>query len=194
VAALALALFDATTELHHFEPADRDVLFAAALVHDVGRAISTSSHHKHGAYIVRNAELPGWNPEEIELMAALVRYHRRSLPKPTHEEVLNVTPAQREKIEKLAGILRVADALDRRRLGLVPALTAAVANGAVSIRLEVLQDVAPEIEAALFKGDLFERAFGRRLSFETVARDVYSASFGESEPDASELQTRRFAG
>jgi exopolyphosphatase/guanosine-5'-triphosphate,3'-diphosphate pyrophosphatase len=115
VAALSLALFDGLTDLHRFTPADRDALFASALVHDIGRAIAASAHHKHGAYIVRNAGLTGWRGDEIELIAALVRYHRKSLPKTTHVEYASATPAERERIAKLAAILRIADGLDRRR-------------------------------------------------------------------------------
>ncbi|MBD5654060.1 MAG: Ppx/GppA family phosphatase, partial [Candidatus Eremiobacteraeota bacterium] len=95
VANLALQMFDALTDVHNFEPADRDVLFAAAVVHDVGRAIAASAPHKHGAYIVRNAGLPGWRMEEVELIAALVRYHRKAMPKATHPEWAVASPAVR---------------------------------------------------------------------------------------------------
>ena len=87
VGGLALELFDGLSDLHGLEPAERDVLFAAAILHDVGRAISASAHHKHSAYIVRNAGLPGWRPDEIATIAALVRYHRKALPKPQDADV-----------------------------------------------------------------------------------------------------------
>jgi exopolyphosphatase/guanosine-5'-triphosphate,3'-diphosphate pyrophosphatase len=187
VAALAVQIFDGLAELHHFEPADRDVLFAAALVHDVGRAISQSAHHKHGAYIVRNAGLPGWRGEEIELLATLVRYHRKSPPKVTHPEWAEAVPARRVKIEGLAGILRIADGLDRRHLGIVTGVTIRVAEASVTFVLEALQDVAPEIEGATFKADLFERAFATTVTFEGPAQLDYESSFGESEPSAADI-------
>ena len=193
VAALALQLFDALAELHHFEPADRDVLFAAGLLHDVGRSIAASAHHKHGAYIVRNAGLPGWRGEEIELIAALVRYHRKSLPKPVHPEWADASPAMRERIEGLGALLRIADGLDRRHLGFVTSVAARVAPGLVTLAIEAQEDVAAEIEGAQFKSDLFERAFGIPVAFEVVPRPDY-ASFGEMEPSASEIDAASLSG
>jgi exopolyphosphatase/guanosine-5'-triphosphate,3'-diphosphate pyrophosphatase len=194
VAGLALQLFDRLGELHRFEPAERDVLFAAALLHDVGRAVSASAHHKHGAYIVRNAGLAGWRAEEIELIADLVRYHRKSLPKPTHAEWIAASPALREKISGLAGILRIADGLDRRRLGVVTSIGAELAPGRVRLVLEASQGVVPEIEGALFKAELFERAFNVALGIEAAPRAFYESSFGESEPSADEIDAARSSG
>ena len=188
VAALSLALFDGLAELHRMEPSDRDALFAAALVHDVGRAIATSAHHKHGEYIVRNAELSGWRDDEIELIAALVRYHRKSLPKPTHPLWAAATPAVREKIGQLGAMLRIADGLDRRRLGVVSGLSASVTNGAVLVRLDVSQDVSPEIEAGIFKADLFEKTFGRTIAFEAVRREIYGPTYDENEAGADQVE------
>ena len=186
VAALAVALFDGTTELHRFEPADRDVLFAAALVHDVGRAVAASAHHKHGAYIVRNAGLDGWRAEEIDLIASLVRYHRKALPKSTHPEWEGAAPAARAKIEGLGALLRLADGLDRRHLGLVASLRVRTATDVVTLSLEAGQDVAPEIEAARFKSDLFRRAFARELAFE-VTRKRDDGAFDDAELGSAEL-------
>jgi exopolyphosphatase/guanosine-5'-triphosphate,3'-diphosphate pyrophosphatase len=183
VAALAVQIFDATVDLHRFEPADRDLLFAAALLHDVGRAIAVSAHHKHGAYVVRSAGLPGWRAEEIETIASLVRYHRKSPPKPTHVEWANATPAMRTKIEGLAALLRIADGLDRRHLGVVGGVSARKSPGSVTFVLDALQDVAGEMAAAAFKADMFERTFGVVVSFEaTVRADVSSFDDRPSTP------------
>jgi len=194
VGALALELFDGLSDLHGFEPAERDVLFAAAILHDVGRSISASAHHKHSAYIVRNAGLPGWRPEEIEAVAALVRYHRKALPKPAHPEWAAASPELRRAILGLGGLLRIADGLDRRRLGLVGSLEARGAPDGVTIRLHAQQDVSPEVEAAQFKSDLFERAFGQRPVFEVVPAGPFAADFGESEPSAEEIDAASLPG
>jgi exopolyphosphatase/guanosine-5'-triphosphate,3'-diphosphate pyrophosphatase len=194
VGSLALQLFDGLVERHHFEPADRDVLFAAALVHDVGRAINPSAHHKHGAYIVRSAGLPGWRPDEVELVAALVRYHRKSLPKPTHPEWAAATPEMRVKIEGLAGILRVADGLDRRRLGIVSSLSVAPGEGRIRLLLDATGDAGPEIDAARFKAELFERAFAASLDIEAVVRTSYDPSSFDSEPSVAEIDPASLSG
>ena len=175
VAGLALQLFDALLDVHRFEPADRDVLFAAALVHDVGRAIAASAHHKHGAYVVRNAGLPGWRAEEVETIASIVRYHRKSPPKPTHPEWIAATPAMRVKIEGLAALLRIADGLDRRHLGVVGKITVRKQPGALVVEVDALQDVADEMAAAAFKSELFERVFGLAVTFEATVREPYGA-------------------
>jgi exopolyphosphatase/guanosine-5'-triphosphate,3'-diphosphate pyrophosphatase len=191
VAGLAVQLFDRLGDLHRFEPADRDVLFAAALVHDVGMAITPSAHHKHGAYIVRHAGLPGWRGEEVDLIATLVRYHRKSMPKMTHPEWADASPATRAKIEGLGGILRVADGLDRRHLGVVSGLTATVGASGVTVSVEASQDVSSELDGARFKAELFERAFGTPLTIEALRRADFVPSFGESEPGAADVDVAR---
>ncbi|MGP6158990.1 MAG: HD domain-containing protein [Vulcanimicrobiaceae bacterium] len=190
VAALALLLFDRLSTLHRFEPADRDVLFAAALLHDVGRAIAASAHHKHGAYIVRNAGLPGWRADELELIATLVRYHRKSLPKPTHPEWADASSAVRTKIMLLGGILRLVDGLDVRRLGVVNEFELALAPGRVDFALRASQDVTPELESGRFKADMLARALEVTVGIEGPSPASYDAEFSESEPsEASEAET-----
>jgi exopolyphosphatase/guanosine-5'-triphosphate,3'-diphosphate pyrophosphatase len=194
VGGLALELFDGLSDLHGFEPAERDVLFAAAILHDVGRTISPSAHHKHSAYIVRNAGLPGWRPDEIATIAALVRYHRKSLPKPAHQEWAAASPELKRKILGLGGLLRIADGLDRRRLGLVTSLRARCEAGGIVLRLQAQQDVTLELEGAAFKSDMFERAFGQRPSFEVAPAGPYASDFGESEPSAEEIDAASLSG
>jgi exopolyphosphatase/guanosine-5'-triphosphate,3'-diphosphate pyrophosphatase len=173
VGALALMLFDEFASLHHFEPADRDVLFAAALLHDVGRAVNPSAHHKHGAYIVRNAALSGWRADEIDLIATLVRYHRKALPKPSHPEWAGADAQTNERIEGLGALLRVADGLDARRLGVVTHVEVDAASGAPRLLVHAQQEVQPEIEAARYKSDLFERAFGMPLSIVALPPETF---------------------
>ncbi|MBC5811614.1 MAG: Ppx/GppA family phosphatase [Candidatus Eremiobacteraeota bacterium] len=188
VAGLALQLFDGLVSIHGFEPADRDLLFGAALVHDVGRAVNVSGHHKHGAYVIRNAALDGWRPEEVETIATIVRYHRKAAPKAVHPEWASATPQARKKIEGLAGLLRIADGLDRRRLGVVAGLEVDVGLGVAVVRVRAGQDVAPELQAAATKAaEMFGRAFGIVFSFAALPIDPYEASLGENERSAPEL-------
>ncbi|MGH7708011.1 MAG: HD domain-containing protein, partial [Vulcanimicrobiaceae bacterium] len=183
VAGLALDLFDRLGDVHGFEPADRDVLFAAAILHDVGRTVNPSAHHKHGAYLVRAAGIDGWRPEEVELIATLVRYHRRSLPKPTHPEFAVADAPTRRRILGLGALLRIADGLDRRRLGLAGTLAVTRRPGAVEITVDALQNIEPEIEGACYKADLFERAFG--LPATIVAREIEPACADEDDESDS---------
>jgi exopolyphosphatase/guanosine-5'-triphosphate,3'-diphosphate pyrophosphatase len=136
---------------------------------------------------VRNAGLPGWRPDEIESIAALVRYHRKAMPKPTHPEWAAASPAARAKIEGLAALLRIADGLDRRHLGVVTTVRPSVEAGTVRFAVEALQDVSSEIAGATFKADLFTRAFGLGVSFDVTVRENYGSSFGEREPGAADI-------
>jgi exopolyphosphatase/guanosine-5'-triphosphate,3'-diphosphate pyrophosphatase len=117
-----------------------------------------------------------------------VRYHRKSLPKPTHPEWAEASLAMRAKIEGLAGILRVADGLDRRHLGIVNSLTVELIENDAHVSVEATQDVAPEIAGARFKAELLERSFGVTLWFETpppVPFDPASFDNEASTPETS---------
>ena len=85
VAKLSLDLFDATVAVHRLDDADRELLEFAALLHDIGEHVASTGHHKHGAYLVRNGQLRGFAPDEIELLAAIVRWHRRGEPRVSDE-------------------------------------------------------------------------------------------------------------
>jgi exopolyphosphatase/guanosine-5'-triphosphate,3'-diphosphate pyrophosphatase len=116
-----------------------------------------------------------------------VRYHRKSVPKPTHAEWANASPAARAKIEGLAALLRIADGLDRRHLGVVSSVSIRKEPGEIVFELDALQDVEDEMASAAFKSDLFARTFGVNVSFESTLRENYGSSFGERDPTAAEI-------
>jgi exopolyphosphatase / guanosine-5'-triphosphate,3'-diphosphate pyrophosphatase len=118
-ARLAVRLFDELKSLHRLGPLERELLQYAALLHDIGYHIAHGSHHKHGMYLIRHAELPGFHAYEIAIIANLVRYHRGSPPKRKHEDFMRLSAPHQEVVQKLMAILRVADALDRRHQGVV---------------------------------------------------------------------------
>ena len=89
------------------------LLRAAALLANTGNAVSYSRHHLHSYYIIRNADLVGFNDEEIEVIALAARYHRKSPPKESHEEFGRLAEQRRHDVELMAAVLRVATALDR---------------------------------------------------------------------------------
>ena len=113
VANMALNIFDTLKEELDLLEDDRELLEYASYLHDIGYYISHSKHHKHALYIIRNSKLRGFREEEIEIIANVARYHRRSTPKKRHEQYWKLKPEIRKRIKKLAGILRVADGLDR---------------------------------------------------------------------------------
>jgi exopolyphosphatase/guanosine-5'-triphosphate,3'-diphosphate pyrophosphatase len=117
---LALQLFDELADVHHFDPADRELLEAAGLLHNVGLFISHAAHHRHSYYVIRNTDqLVGFTDREVELIAQVARYHRKSAPKPSHAEFEALSADDRRRVSLMAGMLRLAIALDRTRRSVV---------------------------------------------------------------------------
>jgi exopolyphosphatase / guanosine-5'-triphosphate,3'-diphosphate pyrophosphatase len=114
VAELALELFDATADRHGLGDDAREYLEAAALLCNVGLFLSHAAHHKHSYYVIRNSEhLTGFTDREIELIAQIARYHRKSAPKGSHAEFASLSEDDQRTVRICAGLLRVAIALDR---------------------------------------------------------------------------------
>ncbi|MDX1395269.1 MAG: Ppx/GppA phosphatase family protein [Gemmatimonadota bacterium] len=160
VANLATTLFDQLTELHGLAPEDRLILIAGALLHDIGQHISYSKHHKHSMYLILHAEIAGVSPSELPLVALVARYHRRADPREEHYVYCDLSPEDRERVSRLAALLRVADSLDREHLQRVHALEAVYADGAVDLRLSGEGPLLLEQWALRKKGKLFDRVFG----------------------------------
>ena len=170
VANFALSLFDQTQYLlHSWGEEERELLWAAAILHNCGHYISHDAHHKHSYYLVRNSELLGYTETEIEIIANLARYHRKSAPKKKHESYRNLT-SKRDKIlgSQLSSILRLAVALDRRQIGAVYQVKCEYHRDVQELLLRVLpqnmdDDCALELWSLDFKKDVFEVEFGVKL-------------------------------
>ncbi|WP_456300040.1 Ppx/GppA phosphatase family protein [Rubidibacter lacunae] len=121
VARFALSLFDQTHgNLHQWGAEERELLWTAAVLHNCGIYVSHDAHHKHSYYLIRNAELMGFNETELELVANIARYHRKSKPKKKHESYSNLPGKRyREMVDQLSALLRLATALDRRQIGAI---------------------------------------------------------------------------
>ena len=115
VAKLSLELFDQTRELHGLDDNDRELLEYAALLHDIGEHVSHDGHDRHAAYLVAHGQLRGFDPEEILVLTALVRWHRRGEPKASDDLVGELDDRPRDRVRRLAAIIRIADGLDRSR-------------------------------------------------------------------------------
>ncbi|OGP81868.1 MAG: hypothetical protein A2Y95_05340 [Deltaproteobacteria bacterium RBG_13_65_10] len=165
VARLALELFDETQKLHALEAADRELLEYGALLHDAGYHVNYRRHHRHGMYLIRHADLGGFTPREVEILANLARYHRGSLPKKSHEGIGELPPADRRRVEVLAGLLRIADGLDRSHNGVVRHFSCKLDETTLTLTVTTGEDPELELWAARRKSDLFEKVFGRALRF-----------------------------
>jgi exopolyphosphatase / guanosine-5'-triphosphate,3'-diphosphate pyrophosphatase len=118
VTRFALALFDATQDsLHQLNSDAREILWAAAMLHSSGQYISDSAHHKHSYYLIRNGELLGYTEADVEAIANLARYHRKSPPRKKHDTYRNLsTKWHRRVVDQLHPLLRLAVALNRRQI------------------------------------------------------------------------------
>lgn len=148
VARLALALFDQTRREHELGDRAREWLEWSSLLHDIGEHISYESHHRHSYYLIRNGDLRGFEPDEIEVMALVSRYHRRGTPRKSNPGYDSLPRERRRAVRWLAAMLRVAESLDRSRAQLVEKLTVEHEKGAWVLHVASRADVALELWAA----------------------------------------------
>ena len=113
VARLALSIFDQTRSVHGLGEREREWLEYAALLHDVGVHISYERHHRHSYYLIKNGDLRGFEPHEIEVIALVARYHRQGTPKKSHEGYGDLGGTARATVRVLSAIVRLAEGLDR---------------------------------------------------------------------------------
>lgn len=169
VAALAAMLFDATRRRHGLGDAERALLEHAALLHDVGHHISYPGHHKHSYYLIKNGNLRGFAPLEIEMLACVARYHRRGLPRKRHAGFAALPQESRRVVRVLAGCLRLADAFDRSHRQVVRSLAVHDRGHLVRVRCDVEGDCQLEAWGAGRRVDLLERVLGVPVKVETQA-------------------------
>ncbi len=161
---LALRLFDELLQVHDLGSADRELLEAGSFLHNIGLMVSHSSHHHHSDYIIRNSDrLVGWTDREVDLIAQVARYHRRSGPKDSHEPWSLLSVEDQARVRWLAGILRVAIALDRTRSAVVEDLDVTVEPARLSIRAQVSNnaDSSTELFTANARSAMLASAAGR---------------------------------
>lgn len=170
VARLALQLFDATAELHGRSEAEREWLEYAAVLRDVGYAISRHSHHKHSLYIIKHADLRGFRPDEVLLIANVARYHRAGLPSPRHSDFARLGAEQQRLVSELAALLRIANGLDRSHSQGVVQLEANLRPERLRLRVRTKADPQLDVWAARRGSRLFRRTFG--LPVEVTAERV----------------------
>lgn len=170
VADFALSLFDQTQgKLHNWGTQARELLWAAAILHNCGVYVSHSSHHKHSYYLIRNAELLGFLEPEIEIIANLARYHRKSPPKKKHENYNNLANQEhRLLVSQLSALLRLAIALDRRQIGAIRQVKSDYHSDDKALHLYLVpafsnDDCALELWNLDYKKLVFEEEFGVKV-------------------------------
>ncbi len=171
VAALALRLFDQTKRLHGLGQQERAWLEYAALLHDIGYLINPRQHHKHAYYLIKHSDLGGLTADEIEVVANVARYHRRSMPALKHQGFGDLAPRLKRIVKILSALLRIADGLDRTHFSTVQTVNVKIGT-TVTIEATVSGDAEMELWAAKNRADLFEQAFRRRVRFCEVPQEA----------------------
>lgn len=170
VATFAMTLFNQTQGiLHNWGLEQQELLWAAAILHNCGHFVSHSAHHKHSYYLIRNGDLLGYTETEIELIANIARYHRKSTPKKKHDNYRNLPSKEdRQIVNQLSALLRLAVALDRRQIGAVKRVQCEYRQSERELHL-YLQPSHPDEDCALelwsldYKKAPFEAEFNVKL-------------------------------
>lgn len=159
----ALMLFDQLAPLHGLSGEERFLLRAASLLHDIGWSRPGGAHNKTGARMVRaDTSLPLQRGER-ESIALLIRYHRRSPPSLQQRRFAELNPGDRERVQKLASLLRIADGLDRSHQSLVDTITVTIGEDEVILHCSSRSEGYLECEYALRRSDLFTALFSREV-------------------------------
>jgi exopolyphosphatase/guanosine-5'-triphosphate,3'-diphosphate pyrophosphatase len=185
IAALALQLFEGTKHLSGLSDDAEEWLEAAAILQNVGLVISHDRHHLHSYYVIRNSELlTGFTEHELEIIALVARYHRKSTPKARHLEYAALHESDQRVVEILSGVLRIAAGLDRTRCGAVSRLR--VEGGVTGQPLRILVETAPGVDADLElysagnRKDLLEQALGVAVEIEPVPPGLLRSAASEA--------------
>jgi exopolyphosphatase / guanosine-5'-triphosphate,3'-diphosphate pyrophosphatase len=151
------------------EAEERQLLWAACMLHDIGMSIDYNDHHRHGYYLILNSGLPGYSHRELALIALMVRYHRKGMPDPDDlEDVLDKDDDKR--LLKMTALLRLAEQLDRSRDGAVRDVRLTMGEDWAQMEVISEADVSVAIWSAQRHVDIFKAAFGRTLEFVQAAR------------------------
>jgi len=166
VAELSLILFDGLRKLHHLGDGERHMLEYAGVLHDIGWKDGREGHHKSSFQMIMGEDRLPLDAREREIVANVARYHRGSLPKEEHKAYAALRSADQKVVDRLASLIRVADALDVSHASVVRSAECIVKKGTVTVILETTAHPYRELEKAQAKKDLFEKTFNRKLVFE----------------------------
>ncbi len=157
---LCLSLFDQLQDLHGLSRHDRMLLTVAAILHEIGTFISPKNHHRHGQYIILNSELFGLSREDVEIVGLMARYHRHGAPTTDDHTYADLELPNRLRVQKLASLLRVADAMERAHSHRIATFTVRYAARKLELLVPGVHDLTIENLALRSKAGLFTDIFG----------------------------------
>lgn len=180
-AATSTFLFDVCRPIYDGPDEDIELLEYAALLHDVGHLVSHDTHAKHSRYLIKNANLQGFQPDEIAIMSLVARYHRGRAPKASDSHYRTQSANVKRRVRQLASLVRIAEGLDRSHFQNVTALRARLTEEALKVSIATKGDPQLEVWSGGEEGAMFEEEFGRSLQVTPTSIDVQPTD----EPDPS---------
>jgi exopolyphosphatase/guanosine-5'-triphosphate,3'-diphosphate pyrophosphatase len=171
VARLALSLFDQTRSVHGLTDREREWLEYGALLHDIGVHISYERHHRHSYYLIKNGDLRGFQPQEIEVIALIARYHRQATPKKSHDGYGDLNGTLRRTVRTLAAMVRLAEGLDRSHAQALGGIDLYPRDTDYLARLRATGDAELELWAAHRHVGPLEAVLDKPVRFEVAGAD-----------------------
>ncbi len=160
----SLVLFDALRETLDLGDKDRLLLELAAVLHDIGMYVSEHHHQRHSAYLVKWSNIVGLNEQDRLLTSQIVYFHRRALPSRSEPEFMALAVPERLRVSKLAGILRLADVLDRGHGQSVKSMRAEIADDRLVLHLQIAGDLGIIMDELPKKADLLQQVTGLQVA------------------------------
>ncbi|MHB8231431.1 MAG: Ppx/GppA phosphatase family protein [bacterium] len=163
VTKLSKILFSKLKDFLNLDEENWRLLEAASMLHDIGNYISLDKHHKHSYYLITSSDLIGYDGDEPEIIANIARYHRKSMPKKSHEPYEKLSSKNRNLVKKLSAILRIADALDISHKSLVKDIDVKINDDTIEILPSSGKNIELEIQKSGVKKDLLEYITKRQV-------------------------------
>jgi len=169
---LAELIFDEVKGEHRLTDTHRLYLQVAALLHDIGLFVSPRAHHKHSFYLIATSDLFGLRRKELELIANVARYHRRALPRRSHDRFVSLERDERVTVSKLAAILRVANALDKGNMAKVTDVKVVREGDQIVLVAQNVSDLTMERVTLAGRSNLFTEVFGKKIALREAVKAV----------------------
>jgi len=179
VAELCRQLFHELRDEHQLDNHYETLLYVAALLHEIGGYVNSSSLHKHSLYLISNSDLFGLTSDDLQIVALTARYHRRAFPKSTHAGYSSLDRANRVAIAKMASILRIAIALDASRTQRIQNIECHKMRNRVVISVPSVDDLSVEQIALRGGRKFFQSIFGHDILLRSQSREVKSETSGQ---------------
>lgn len=160
---VAVRFYDALEGELGFKGREKLLLEVASILHDIGSFIANNNHELHSFYIINNSGIFGLSKEEMRIVSHVARYHKGAPPTFNDQSFHSLEPKERITVQKLAAILRIADAFDRGHTQRIKKFSINLRGESLFLTVAGNIDTTLEKNALAEKADLFENIFGYKV-------------------------------